>query len=94
MIVYFDDILVYNKRLNKYVNHLCFVLNVLRHEKLYTNLNNYTFCMDKVDILVYNKSLNKHVNYLCFMLNVLRNEKLYTNLNNYTFCKDKVIFLI
>jgi len=94
MIVYFDDILVYNKRLNKYVNHLCFVLNVLRNEKLYTNLNNYTFCMDKVDILVYNKSLNKHVNYLCFMLNVLRNEKLYTNLNNYTFCKDKVIFLI
>jgi len=53
MIVYFDDILVYNKSLNKHVNHLCFVFNVLRNEKLYTNLNNYTFCMDKVIFLSY-----------------------------------------
>ena len=52
MIVYFDIILVYNKSLNKHVNHLCFVLNVLRNEKLYTNLKNYTFCKDKVIFLI------------------------------------------
>jgi hypothetical protein len=51
MIVYFDDILFYNKSLNKHVNHLCFVLNVLRNEKLYTNLNNYTFAWIKLFFL-------------------------------------------
>jgi hypothetical protein len=39
MVVYFDDILIYNKNLNEHFNHLCSVLNVLRSEKLYVNLN-------------------------------------------------------
>jgi len=53
VVVYFDNIFMYNERLEEYINHLSFVLNVLRNKKLYTNLENYTFYMDKVIFLGY-----------------------------------------
>ena len=53
VVVYFDDILVYSKNLDKHINHLHCVLAVLRKEKLYVNLKKCSFCMDKVVFLGY-----------------------------------------
>ena len=53
VIVYCDDILVYSKELDKRINHLQCVLDVLRKEKLYANLKKCSFCMDKVVFLGY-----------------------------------------
>lgn len=52
-VVYFDNIFMYNERLEEYINHLSFVLDVLRNKKLYANLEKYTFYMDKVIFLGY-----------------------------------------
>jgi hypothetical protein len=41
VVVYFDDILVYSKSLDEHIDHLHYVLAVLRKEKLYTNLKNW-----------------------------------------------------
>ena len=51
VVVYFDDILVYSKTLDDHIEHLHFVLDVLRKEKLYANLNKCSFCLDKVVFL-------------------------------------------
>ncbi|XP_050259875.1 uncharacterized protein LOC126704939 [Quercus robur] len=53
VVVYFDDILLYSKNLDEYINHLHCVLAVLRKEKLYANLKKCSFCMDKVVFLGY-----------------------------------------
>ena len=53
VMVYFDDILVYRKNLDEHIDHLHFVLGILRKEKLYANLNKCSFCMDKVVFLGY-----------------------------------------
>ena len=37
--MYFDDILIYSKNLNKHLDYLCIVFNVLRDEQLYANFN-------------------------------------------------------
>jgi hypothetical protein len=48
VVVYFDDVLIYNKSLEEHIEHITFVLAALRKEKLYTNLGKCTFCTDKV----------------------------------------------
>jgi hypothetical protein len=53
VVVYFDDILVYNKDLKKHIEHLRYVFDVLRCEKLYANFKKCTFCMEKVVFLGY-----------------------------------------
>ena len=51
VIIYFDDILIYRKNLDDHIVHLKSVLEVLRKEKLFANLKNYTFCTDKLVFL-------------------------------------------
>ena len=53
VVIYFDDILVYNKNLDEHIDHLHCVLTILRKEKLYANLKKCSFCMDKVVFLGY-----------------------------------------
>ncbi|XP_024010472.1 uncharacterized protein LOC112085485 [Eutrema salsugineum] len=51
VVVYFDDILVYSKNLEDHVQHLRKVLDVLRTEKLYANMNKCTFGTDNLVFL-------------------------------------------
>ena len=51
VVVYFDDILIYNKNLDDHVVHLNSILNILRKEKLFANLKKCTFCTDKLVFL-------------------------------------------
>ena len=51
VVVYFDDILIYNKSLDEHVKHIKCVLAVLRKECLYGNLEKSTFCTEKVVFL-------------------------------------------
>jgi hypothetical protein len=51
VVVYFDDILIYNKSLDEHVEHIKCVLAVLRKECLFANLAKCIFCTDKVVFL-------------------------------------------
>ena len=51
MVVYFDDILIYSKNLDDHLMHLKDVLEVLREERLFTNLKKCTFCTYKLVFL-------------------------------------------
>jgi len=53
MVVYFNDILIYSKNLNKHIDYLNSVLSVLFDDKLYANLNKCTFCMKKIVFIKY-----------------------------------------
>jgi hypothetical protein len=48
VVVYFDDILIYSKSLDKYIEHLRAVFGALREARLFANLEKCTFCTDRV----------------------------------------------
>jgi hypothetical protein len=49
--VYLDDILIYNKTWAEHLQHIQQVMHTLRQHKLYTNLEKFSFDMDKVHYL-------------------------------------------
>jgi hypothetical protein len=51
IVVYFDDILIYNKSFNEHVKHIWQGLDELRKEKLFANLEQCSFCTDHVVFL-------------------------------------------
>ncbi|PKI49009.1 hypothetical protein CRG98_030596 [Punica granatum] len=51
VIVYFDDILVYYKTLKEHTEHFRRVFEILKREKLYSNIKKCQFCQDKVVFL-------------------------------------------
>jgi hypothetical protein len=53
LVVYFDDILIYTKSYDAYLEHLRAVFNVLRDAHLFGNLEKCTFCTDCVSFLGY-----------------------------------------
>ncbi|CAM8925767.1 unnamed protein product [Rhodiola kirilowii] len=53
VVVYFDDILIYSKSKDEHLNHIKPVLNVLRKETLYANMEKCSFCTNKVAFLGY-----------------------------------------
>jgi hypothetical protein len=53
VVVYFDDILIYNKSLDEHIEHLRTVFGALREARLFANLEKYTFCTDRVAFLGY-----------------------------------------
>ncbi|RDY10581.1 hypothetical protein CR513_04866, partial [Mucuna pruriens] len=50
-VVYFDNILIYNKSLKEHLEHLRSMLHVLRKENLYANFDKYSFCIEQVIFL-------------------------------------------
>jgi hypothetical protein len=52
VVVYFDDILIYNKSLNEHIEHLRDVFS-LREARLFANLEKCTFCTDRIAFLGY-----------------------------------------
>jgi hypothetical protein len=53
VVVYFNDILIYNKSLDEYIEHLSAVFDALREARFFANLEKCTFCTDRVTFLAY-----------------------------------------
>jgi hypothetical protein len=53
VVVYLDDILIYNKTCTEHLHHIQQVLHTLRQHKLYANLEKFSFGMDRVHYLGY-----------------------------------------
>jgi hypothetical protein len=51
VVVYFDDILIYNKSMGEHLDHLRAVFDTLRDARLFGNLEKCTFCTDRVSFL-------------------------------------------
>jgi hypothetical protein len=58
VVVYLDDILIYNKNLVEHLQHIQQVFHTLRQHKLYANLEKCSFGMDRVHYLGY--IVNQH----------------------------------
>ena len=52
IVVYFDDSLIFIKSIDKNIDHILEVLNVLRENKLYANLKKCTFISDSLLFLL------------------------------------------
>ena len=48
VVVYMDDILIFNKTWEEHMRHIQQFLSTLRQHKLYANLEKYSFGMNKV----------------------------------------------
>jgi exonuclease V gamma subunit len=48
---YFDDILIYIKSIDEYIDHLRAVFNALQDARLSGNLEKCTFCTDRASFL-------------------------------------------
>jgi len=46
VVVYFDDILIYNKSMDEHLDHLRAIFATLRDARLFGNLEKCTFCTD------------------------------------------------
>jgi hypothetical protein len=53
MVVYFADILIYSKSIDKHIDHLRAIFNALRDAHLFSNLEKCNFCTDQVSFLGY-----------------------------------------
>jgi hypothetical protein len=53
VVVYFDDVLIYNKSLDEHIEHLRAVFGALREARLFANLEKCPFCTDLVAFLGY-----------------------------------------
>jgi hypothetical protein len=53
VVVYFNDILIYNKSHDDHIEHLRVVFYVLRNARLFDNLEKCIFCTDRVSFLGY-----------------------------------------
>jgi hypothetical protein len=53
VVIYFDDILIYNKSLDKHIEHLHAIFAALRKARLFANLEKCTFCTDRIAFLGY-----------------------------------------
>ena len=51
VVVYSDDILIYNKSMGEHLDHLHAVFDTLRDARLFGNLEKCTFCTDRVSFL-------------------------------------------
>jgi hypothetical protein len=63
MVIYFDNILIYNRYKVNHLRHLREVFEVLLKNKLYMILKNYSFMTDKLLFLSFVNSVDEmHVN--------------------------------
>ena len=53
VVVYLDDILIFNRTWEEHMWHIQQVLSTLQQHKLYANLEKFSFCMNMVQYLGY-----------------------------------------